>query len=129
MTADVVSLPPAQHKPFTLVVAAKVRGRMAEMGFHQAELAGVLGVSQQTASKRLTGKVPFDVNELAATAAWLGCSVVQLLGDAGGVPPGPGHVAGSSAGTYSDTARRVRDIFRTPRPTHERDLVPLTAAA
>jgi transcriptional regulator with XRE-family HTH domain len=130
MTAEVVSLDPGHHKPFTLVVAAKVRGRMAEMGYRQSELAGVLGLSQQSASKRLTGKVPFDVNELAATAAWLGCSVVALLGDAGTTPPqGPGHVPAQSAGTYTDTARRVLDLFRPHGIPRQRTLVPLTAAA
>lgn len=112
MSTDVVVLPAPDHKPFTVVVAAKIRGRIAELGYRQADLAGVLGVSQQSVSKRLTGKVPFDVNELATVADWLGVSVMQLLGDAGSTPPngGPGKIAG----TVGDMARRL--AFRHLRP-------------
>lgn len=44
-----------------------------------ADLARVLGMSQSTASTRLTGKTPFYVAELQAIAEWLGVSVVTLV--------------------------------------------------
>lgn len=128
MSTDVVVLPAPDHKPFTVIVAAKIRGRIAELGYRQADLAGVLGVSQQSVSKRLTGKVPFDVNELEKVATWLGYSVVQLLGDAGATPPtGPGHLGAQSAGTASNTALRALGSILTGRSA--RTFQPVTQAA
>ncbi len=44
-------------------------------------LAEHLKLSQSGVSARLLGKTPFDVDELHATAAWLGVPLATLLGD------------------------------------------------
>jgi transcriptional regulator with XRE-family HTH domain len=60
-------------------VAANVRAEAARLGLRQADLAGSLGVSQETLSRRLTGRVPFDVDELVDVAAALGVDPRELL--------------------------------------------------
>ena len=60
-------------------VAARVRGVMAEQRRHQAELATVLGVAVSGASRRLSGKVPFNVDELDVVARWLEVPITRLL--------------------------------------------------
>ena len=60
-------------------VAANVRAEAARRGLRQADLAGSLGVSQETLSRRLTGRVPFDVDELVDVAAALGVDVAELF--------------------------------------------------
>jgi len=57
----------------------------AEMGRHritQTQLAKNLGTSQMAVSRRLSGEVPFDVDELARVAEILGVPVTVLFGDA-----------------------------------------------
>ena len=60
-------------------VAARVRGVMAEQRRHQAELATVLGIAGSGASRRLNGKVPFNVDELDVVARWLEVPITRLL--------------------------------------------------
>lgn len=60
-------------------VAANVRAEAARRRWSQADLAGRLGVSQETLSRRLTGRVVIDVDELVDMAAALGVSPAELL--------------------------------------------------
>lgn len=60
---------------------ANVRAELARQRLTQVKLAAHLDMSQQAVSKRLLGLVPFDVDELTATAAFLGVSVAALLRD------------------------------------------------
>lgn len=60
-------------------VAANVRAEAARLGLSQVVLAGRLGVSQETLSRRLTGRVPFDVDELVDVAGHLGVTPAELL--------------------------------------------------
>lgn len=60
-------------------VAAEVRAEMARQSKSQSELAEMLGVTGQTAGRRLSGSVPFDIAEISLVADWLGRSVVSLL--------------------------------------------------
>lgn len=62
------------------LVAAEVRAEMARQQMPQAKLAALLGVAQQTISRRLVGEVPFDVTELARIADLLKVPVTQFLG-------------------------------------------------
>ena len=62
------------------LVAAEVRAEMARQQMPQAKLAALLGVAQQTVSRRLVGEVPFDVSELARIAEVLGVPMTQFLG-------------------------------------------------
>lgn len=55
------------------------RAEMARKGITQAELATAIGLSQPVISSRLRGKTTFDINEIAAVAAFLGVPLTQLL--------------------------------------------------
>lgn len=62
-------------------VAANVR---AELGRHrrsQTELGQALGLTQSAVSRRLAGKVAFDIDELHTMAEWLGVTLAVLLGE------------------------------------------------
>jgi transcriptional regulator with XRE-family HTH domain len=61
------------------LVAAEVRAEMARQRMSQAGLAKLLGVAQQTVSRRLVGEVPFDVAELARIADLLGVPMTQFV--------------------------------------------------
>lgn len=63
----------------------EVRGEMLHQGKSQTELAMALGITQQAFSRRLLGKVAFDVNELTTLAAVLDVDVQQLLPSVSGV--------------------------------------------
>jgi transcriptional regulator with XRE-family HTH domain len=58
-----------------------VRAEMARHGLSQAALAEQLGMSQSMLSARLAGKVPFNVDELAAVATALAVPSSTLLAD------------------------------------------------
>lgn len=55
---------------------------MARREVSQEQLAKAVGVSQAQISRRLTGRVPFDVEELAAVAEFLQIPLASLLQDA-----------------------------------------------
>jgi hypothetical protein len=60
-------------------VPAEIR---AEMAFQQktvVELAGVLGVSRQSARRRYDGDMPFALNEVEAIAEWLNIERSQIV--------------------------------------------------
>ncbi len=63
-------------------VADAVRAECARRRITQHDLAESLGLSQMAVSRRLSGTVAFDVNELYAVAALLDVSVPTLIGDA-----------------------------------------------
>lgn len=56
-------------------VAAEVRAQLARAQWTGRSMALRLGWTQPYISRRLTGEVPFDVNDLAAIAAVLGIPV------------------------------------------------------
>jgi transcriptional regulator with XRE-family HTH domain len=60
-------------------VASNVRAELARRRLSQQALAAALGVSQTHVSRRLVGKVAFDVEELHAVADFLGLRVAALL--------------------------------------------------
>lgn len=60
-------------------VAEEVRALLARRRLSQSKLAAALGLSQAAVSRRLSGEVPFDVNELAATARYLDVPLGQLV--------------------------------------------------
>ncbi len=61
-------------------VAATVRAEMARRRVTQTALADVLGMTQTALSRRISGAIPFDVNELHAIAEHLGLPPAALLG-------------------------------------------------
>lgn len=78
MTAQVKEMP----SPFARRVGGAVRALMARHQVKQVELATVLGVNQSGISYRLSGRTPFDVNELATIARLFGMTVADLVQDA-----------------------------------------------
>lgn len=62
-------------------VAANVRAAAARLRRRQSDLATVIGLSQQAMSRRLSGEVAFDVDELHALATYLEIPAAQLLGE------------------------------------------------
>lgn len=63
----------------TEVTGANVRAEMARKKVSQTAVAKHLGRSQSQVSARLSGRVPFDVNELHAIATLLDVPVSVLL--------------------------------------------------
>lgn len=53
-------------------VAAEVRAQLARRGWSGTRLALALGVTQASISRRLTGDVPFDVDDLVRISEALG---------------------------------------------------------
>ena len=65
--------------PFPERVRANVRAEVARAGLSQTDLAEGLHTTQQAISRRMSGKVPFDVAEIEAIAEFLGIPVSALL--------------------------------------------------
>lgn len=51
---------------------AKLKGKMAEVGVSQAELAKKIGTSKNTLNARFTGRVPFDLEQVERICHALG---------------------------------------------------------
>lgn len=62
-----------------VAVGAAVRSELARQRHSQDWLADKLGVSQANVSRRLLGKTPFDVNELAVVADVLEVGLTDLF--------------------------------------------------
>lgn len=71
-------MPPTQT---SLYVAAEVRAVMARQRCTQTTLAERINRDQHFVSRRLSGKVPFSVDELAAIASALDVPLSELVGD------------------------------------------------
>jgi predicted transcriptional regulator len=63
----------------TEVTGANVRAEMARRKVSQVAVAAHLGCSQAAVSKRLSGDVAFDINELHLIAAFLDVPLAALL--------------------------------------------------
>lgn len=59
-------------------VAAEIRGLMAKRRVTQEQLAAHMGVSQAAIARRLSGRVPFDVDDLDSIAKYFGVPVTSL---------------------------------------------------
>jgi predicted transcriptional regulator len=62
-------------------VADNVRAEMARRRVRQVDLAAALGISQTATHRRVTGEIPFDVDQLAVVADLLGVTRTHLLGE------------------------------------------------
>lgn len=72
---------------------------MARQRITQSDVARELGIGQPSVSKRLSGQVPFDVDQLAKLSALLGVSIERLLNpqDRSGLAVSPlGHIPGQT---------------------------------
>lgn len=65
-------------------VGANVRHALSNAGRTQRELAETLGLHQPGISRRLAGRTPFNVDELATVATFLGVDVATLVEDGDG---------------------------------------------
>ena len=64
---------------FSEKVAAEVRGEAARRRVQGMDLARATGLSESSMSRRLTGRIPFNVDELAAVAEALNVPIADLL--------------------------------------------------
>jgi len=73
-------------------VAEEIRVILVRRQIRASELARTLGWTENYISRRLTGKIPFDVNDLGALAALLGVPVTSFFPDSiltgGSLPKG-----------------------------------------
>lgn len=97
------------------VAAAEVRAELARQRKTSQALAKALGISPQAMSRRTTGDLPFDLDELEAAAAFLDVPITQLLGRREGLVPSDGKVA-SRVLTPVPSPRRVTLQPHSPRP-------------
>lgn len=70
------------HTP-SVVTGANVKAEMARLGVSQMVLADALGMGQSGLSKRLRGRIAFDINELTQIALFLGVSIDALVAGVG----------------------------------------------
>lgn len=75
-----LSVPVVAHTP-TTETAANVRAEVARAGLSGVSLADGLGWSKSRTARRLSGETPFDVEELAALAAYLNVPLTRFLPD------------------------------------------------
>lgn len=60
-------------------VATEIRLEMVRQRKTGVDLSNLLNCSQQAASRRLTGKVALDLDEIATIAGWLGVEPTALI--------------------------------------------------
>lgn len=60
-------------------LAAEIRGEMAAQDKSRSELDKDLGLSRPSVSARLSGRIPFDIKEIAAVAGTLGMDASELV--------------------------------------------------
>lgn len=100
------------------VAAAEVRAELARQRKTSQALAKALGISPQAMSRRTTGDLPFDLDELEAAAAFLDVPITQLLGRREGLVPSDGKVASDAQRALRavPSPRRVTLQPHSPRP-------------
>src|SRR5688572_6346867 len=85
---------PTAHRE---VVAAEVRAWMGRRRATQTDLAKALDKSQAYISRRLSGEVPFDIDDLYRLAAFFEIEVTALLGPTRANLPDKGRLVSSGA--------------------------------
>lgn len=75
-------------------VAAQIRALMAARRLTSADLGAALDISQSSASRRMVGEGTFTLNEIQATAEWLGVPITDIITPVPGIsyaptPPNP----------------------------------------
>lgn len=67
------------HTPTAVATAANVRAELARANYSNIQTAHALNWSNSRLARRLSGEIPFDVEELAAVASFLGVPLSALL--------------------------------------------------
>jgi len=70
-----------QSSPPSAAVVSAVKAEMARRSHSQVSLAPLVGMRQQALSRRLSGKTPFTIDELARVAAALELSLADLVAE------------------------------------------------
>lgn len=91
---------PNRQTDVRAMVAGEVRAWMGRRGITQTALSTGVGIGQSQISKRLAGKIPFDIDELSRIADFLDIELVVLLG---GTPSHGGPDGGGSMTTHGYT--------------------------
>jgi antitoxin component HigA of HigAB toxin-antitoxin module len=68
--------------PVTAKVATALRVELARRNVPQGDAAQHIGKSKQALSRKMTGRVPFTVDEVVALANVYGLDVAEVLTDA-----------------------------------------------
>ncbi|WP_081802281.1 helix-turn-helix domain-containing protein [Actinotalea ferrariae] len=79
MSTQIRALVPIASRPLHERVAAVVRGEMARYEVTQARLAGVLGITQQSVSRKRAGTSPWTLDELETVAPLFGSTADELV--------------------------------------------------
>lgn len=75
-------MPSPHPSSYSKFIAREIRAEMARQRKTAAELACVIGRSEGTASNRLSGTYPFNVDEFMQVRKWLGVPTTDLTGPA-----------------------------------------------
>jgi cytochrome c556 len=78
-------------------VAGEVRAEMARQQRYGTWMAKQMGMTQSAWSRRVTGDLPFDVEQLDRVAAILDVPITQFIG--GGVAPGKHSTCSAPSGS------------------------------
>jgi transcriptional regulator with XRE-family HTH domain len=68
-----------QTNTYATRVAASVRAELARKKITQGQLADALGMTQPAISRRVSGQLPFDVDEIQRIAEFLSVPVTQFM--------------------------------------------------
>lgn len=63
------------------LASSNIRAELARRNISASQAAGAIGVSKQVFSNRMTGKKPFNIEELEKLANYMGIQVFDLLKD------------------------------------------------
>lgn len=61
------------------LASSNIRAELARRNISASQAAGVLGLSKQSFSNRMTNKKPFNIEELEKLANYMECHVFDLL--------------------------------------------------
>jgi SOS-response transcriptional repressor LexA len=93
-----------------------IRALMQERGYHQADMANLLGIDPTAVSKRLTKKRAFKLEEMRKIEAWLGIAADVPAIDGLGVRRIP--IIGSvAAGNYKEAVQQPLGMMPVPDTT------------
>jgi len=97
-------------------VARRLRGELAQLNISASEAARRAGFTQAFLSRRLTGRVPFHVDDLETICTTLGLSFEYITSGIRGVedhPPSPPKPPSSAPQPRKAPRRRLRSVGTT----------------
>ncbi|GEA79965.1 hypothetical protein CUD01_04090 [Cellulomonas uda] len=79
MSTQISTLVPLAERPLHQRVAAVIRGEMARYEITQARVAALLGITQQSVSRKRAGQTPYTLDELEVLAPLFATTPDELL--------------------------------------------------